>query len=455
VIERVWAALGGSPDGPRAVTVQRTGPILASRLPVGEFATATAASALLAAAELARARGLPSPEIGLDADHAAASFTSERHLRLDGESVGPGFAPLSTWLRTADGWLRSHANYPHHHRALLAALGVGDDREAVRAAAAHRAGEDLEDAIVAAGGAAAMLRDPNTWAAHPQGRAVAGLGLLDLDEGAGREMRPLAALASAALAASGVRVLDLTRVIAGPVAGRTLAALGADVLRIDAPDAIELDGSTLDGGPGKRWARIDLRTAGGARTLDALLADADVLITGYRPGALDRLGFGVADVARRHPHVVTASLSAWGATGPWGTRRGFDSLVQAASGIAATCTEPDAEVPGALPAQALDHGTGHLIAAAVLRGLAHRTRTGRPLHGRFALARTAAWLLAQPRPGSTPEPAPVPPPDPTPFLLKLRYGTSTLTVVRPPGSLDGVPLRWNAAVVPIDRASWR
>jgi CoA-transferase family III len=376
-------------------------------------------------------------------------------LRLDGESVGPGFAPLSTWLRTADGWLRSHANYPHHRRALLAALGVGDDREAVRAAAAHRAGEDLEDAIVAAGGAAAMLRDPNTWAAHPQGRAVAGLGLLDLDEGAGREMRPLAALASAALAASGVRVLDLTRVIAGPVAGRTLAALGADVLRIDAPDAIELDGSTLDGGPGKRWARIDLRTAGGARTLDALLADADVLITGYRPGALDRLGFGVADVARRHPHVVTASLSAWGATGPWGTRRGFDSLVQAASGIAATCTEPDAAIPGALPAQALDHGTGHLIAAAVLRGLAHRTRTGRPLHGRFALARTAAWLLAQPRPGSTPEPAPVPPPDPTPFLLKLRYGTSTLTVVRPPGSLDGVPLRWNAAVVPIDRASWR
>ena len=134
-----------------------------------------------------------------------------------------------------------------------------------------------------------------------------------------------------------MRVLDLTRVIAGPVAGRTLAALGADVLRIDAPDAVELPGSTLDGGPGKRWARVDLRTPAGASTFDALLADADVLIEGYRPGALDRLGFGPHNVARRHPHLVTASLSAWGTTGPWGERRGFDSLVQAASGIAVTC----------------------------------------------------------------------------------------------------------------------
>ena len=251
-----------------------------------------------------------------------------------------------------------------------------------------------------------------------------------------------------------MRVLDLTRVIAGPVAGRTLAALGADVLRIDAPDAVELPGSTLDGGPGKRWARVDLRTPAGASTFDALLADADVLIEGYRPGALDRLGFGPHNVARRHPHLVTASLSAWGTTGPWGERRGFDSLVQAASGIAVTCTDPGAEQPGALPAQALDHGTGHLIAAAVLRGLVHRTQTGRPLHARFALARTAAWLLQQPRAAGTGSARPHPP-EPTRFLLDVPHGASTVTLVAPPGELDGRSLRWDQAIASIDRASWR
>ena len=175
------------------------------------------------------------------------------------------------------------------------------------------------------------------------------------------------------------------------------------------------------------------------------------------PGALDRLGFGPHNVARRHPHLVTASLSAWGTTGPWGERRGFDSLVQAASGIAVTCTDPGdpgAEQPGALPAQALDHGTGHLIAAAVLRGLVHRTQTGRPLHARFALARTAAWLLRQPRAAGTGSARPHPP-EPARFLLDVPYGARTVTLVAPPGELDGRSLRWDQAIASTDRASWR
>lgn len=382
----------------------------------------------------------------------AASFTSERHLRLDGNPVGPGFAPLSTWLRTTDGWLRSHANYPHHRAALLTALGVSDDDlDRARVAAAQHRAEELEQAIFAAGGCAGALRDRAAWEAHRQGRALAGRGLLELDETAAGAP-PLDALAPGALPASGVRVLDLTRVIAGPVAGRTLAALGADVLRVDAPGAIELEGSALDGGPGKRWARLDLRTRDGAAAVDALLGQADVIIEGYRPGALDQLGFGQRELARRHPHLVTASLSAWGEVGPWGGRRGFDSLVQSASGIAAACTAPGAENPGALPAQALDHGTGHLIAAAVLRGLANRAGSGRPLRARFALARTAAWLLEMPRADVAPGRAP---PDPAPFLIDLPFGARTLTVVSPPGELDGRPLRWDAAIAATAQASWR
>ena len=129
-------------------------------------------------------------------------------------------------------------------------------------------------------------------------------------------------------------MLDLTRVIAGPVAGRTLAALGAEVLRIDPPALPELPEAHLDTGPGKRSALLDLADA---ERREALLAGADVLLTGYRPGSLDRFGLD------RHPQLVHVSLSAWGTAGPWAGRRGFDSLVQVASGIAAACAAPDGD----------------------------------------------------------------------------------------------------------------
>ncbi|MFE7838520.1 CoA transferase, partial [Streptomyces sp. NPDC057474] len=187
---------------------------------------------------------------------------------------------------------------------------------------------------------------------------------------------------------AGVRVLDLTRVIAGPVATRTLALLGADVLRVDPPGMPEILDQHADTGFGKRSATLDLAADPGA--FEALLADADVVVTGYRPGALDRFGLSPEALTERRPGLVVAQLSAWGAYGPWAGRRGFDSLVQVASGIATV--EGSVEQPGALPAQALDHGTGYLLAAAVLRALTERLDGGGSRVVRLALARTAAWL---------------------------------------------------------------
>jgi crotonobetainyl-CoA:carnitine CoA-transferase CaiB-like acyl-CoA transferase len=243
--------------------------------------------------------------------------------------------------------------------------------------------------------------------------------------------------ASAARPAAGLRVLDLTRVIAGPVAGRTLAALGAGVLRIDPPGLPELPEAHLDTGPGKRSAVLDLADA---ERREALLAGADVVLSGYRPGALERFGLD------RHPHVVHVSLSAWGATGPWAGRRGFDSLVQVATGIAAACAGPDG-TPGVLPAQALDHGTGHLMAAAALRGLAARER-GEPVRAaRLSLARTAAELLAAPRREG---PARAPDPD------RFRVSFGDVELIGPPGALDGVPLAWAHGPRPLggDPPAW-
>jgi crotonobetainyl-CoA:carnitine CoA-transferase CaiB-like acyl-CoA transferase len=233
-------------------------------------------------------------------------------------------------------------------------------------------------------------------------------------------------------------------VIAGPFATRTLASHGADVLRIDSPRLPDDPGSLVDTGLGKRHARLDLAAAADRRTVEDLLATADVVVQGYRPGALAGFGLDPAALAERHPHLVVVSLSAWGTEGPWAGRRGFDSLVQAATGIALECGSPDE--PGVLPAQALDHATGHLAAATVLAAVARRRDEGGGWHGELSLARTAHWLLGAPR--QAPEDGE--PADPGPYLLSLPSAEGTVTVVGPPGSPP-----WRTAAAFGARPVWR
>jgi hypothetical protein len=439
----LWAALGGDPARADEVAVRAAGRYLSSPFDVDGLAIGAVTAALLAAAELAEARGAARPAVVVDAEHVACAFGSERHMRRVEPAPSAkrlGFAPLSRFAPTCDGWIRTHANYPHHRRALLTALGVGEE-QAIEAIA-EREAEELETAIVEAGGAAAAVRAPDAWAAHPQGRAVTVEPLVERAVAVdplvervrakrrGPGERPLEA-ANAAQPAAGVRVLDLTRVIAGPVATRFLAALGADVLRIDPPQMPEDADGLLETCPGKRLVDLDLRDAAAAETLHALLAEADVLVHGYRPGALAAFGIDNGTLAERYPHLVVASLAAWGRSGPWAQRRGFDSLVQAASGIATR--EGSADEPGALPVQALDHATGYLIAAGVLRELAARERGEATAHLAFALAATAAELMRR----SAPDP-PAAAPDPDRFGITLEG----VSLIAPPGALNGQPLRW-------------
>lgn len=391
-----WSVLGGDPALLARVTpVVRSG-ALPAKLPVRELARGCVGACALAAAELTAVRtGWDVPRVRVDDGAVATAFASERHLLVDGRAPVT-FAPLSRFWRTADGWVRTHANYAHHREALLAALGSsGPSVESVAARLAERSSLEIEDAVYAAGGLAVALRTPEEWAAHPQGVAVAERPLLSRERLTDGPARALPALTgSPALPAAGLRVLDLTRVIAGPVATRTLALLGADVLRIDSPRLPELPDQHADTGFGKRSATLDLAQRADRRTFDELLARADVVVTGYRPGALDRFGLTPQALAESAPGIVVAQLSAWGAYGPWADRRGFDSLVQVATGIAAV--EGAAGEPGALPVQALDHGTGYLLAAAVLRALTEQAGgEGGARCVRLALARTAGWLLAE------------------------------------------------------------
>ncbi|MCX5242033.1 CoA transferase [Streptomyces prunicolor] len=401
-IKVAWAAMGGDPALVSYVsTVTRQG-ALEARLPVRELARACVGACALAAAELgARRAGLAEvPGVRVDDGAVATAFVSERHLLIDGRAPVT-FAPLSRFWRTADGWVRTHANYPHHRARLLSALKLPGDASVADVAGvlAERSALEVETAVYGAGGLAVALRTAEEWAAHPQGAAVAGRPLVERERLGSARARAFPPLnGDLLLPAAGLRVLDLTRVIAGPVATRTLALLGADVLRVDAPQLPEDPDAHADTGFGKRSTRLDLGTAADRRTFEELLARADVVVTGYRPGALDRFGLSPEALVDGRPGLIVAQLSAWGAYGPWGDRRGFDSLVQVATGIAATegieGIEGAPERPGALPAQALDHGTGYLLAGAVLRALTEQSEQGHSLVLRLALARTAAWLTA-------------------------------------------------------------
>jgi hypothetical protein len=300
--------------------------------------------------------------------------------------------PVAGVYRTGDGrFVRLHTNFAHHRRAVVDLLGASDSRDAVQEKLAAWQGEAFERAANEAGGVVALMRSAEEWSAHPQARALAALPLFEIERIGDAPPRRLA---PAPRPLSGLRVLDLTRIVAGPVCGRALAAHGADVLRIAAPALPFLEWLVIDTGRGKRSAFADLETAEGRAALTRLLGDADIFVQAYRPGALAARGFAPADVARVRPGIVYVSLSAYSHVGPWNARRGFDSLVQTATGFNhAEGEAAGVDGPKELPAQALDHASGQLMAAAALLARARQAREGGSWHVRVSLAQTGRWLF--------------------------------------------------------------
>lgn len=390
LLARVWSELGRDAD-----ELDRLAPLpeapLPARLDVSALAVASVAAASLAGWAASAGPG----SIRLDGDRIANAFQSERVARFDG--VAPDvWSPLSGFRRAGDGWVRTHGNYPHHAAALRRVLGLSATDAAVPAivddVVSRRSAGELAAEVTAAGGMCVVVsaEDP------PADARLTARPLIDItrlrDAAPPRREQ---GIPDRGLPLAGIRVLDLTRVIAGPVATRTLALLGADVLRVDPPHPPEIGWQHLEGGPGKRTALVDARTANGARTLHGLLTGAHVVVLGYRPASLARIGLDPVGLAARYPGLVIAQLSAWGVEGAEAELGGFDSLVQAASGIAVVEGESDA--PGALPAQALDHATGYLLAAAVCTLIERRTSLGGSWLARMSLRRTAAELLTMPR----------------------------------------------------------
>ncbi|MGH8334338.1 MAG: CoA transferase, partial [Pseudomonas sp.] len=356
---------------------------LPSAFAVTDLACASIAAAGQAASEwLQQQTGrLPSLEV----DRRLASFWFATSIRPVGWSVPPLWDPVAGDYATKDGWIRLHTNAPHHRAAAEKVLGASADRAAMASKVAQWAKSDLEQAVVEAGGCAAEMRSWAQWQAHPQGQAVNAEPLIQFADNSRQNAKPWQG--SVAQPMAGIKVLDLTRVLAGPIASRFLAGLGADVLRIDPPTWNE-PGVVPEVTLGKRCARLDLHDKTDRAVFESLLKDADILLHGYRADALERLGYSVAEREKLAPGLIDVSLNAYGWSGPWQNRRGFDSLVQMSSGIAdAGLQWKRADKPTPLPLQALDHATGYLMAASAIRLL------GRSGLARLSLARTAKLLI--------------------------------------------------------------
>ncbi|MCP3426697.1 CoA transferase [Rothia sp. AR01] len=426
-------------------------------LPVESLAIRSASAALTAAHAFLGER-----RFALDTRRLAGAFASIRHLRVDGAAPEP-YDAASGFFQCRDGWVRTHANYPHHRDALAGALGLGELAAALR----ERAAADVEELAFATGGLAVRVRGRAEWRATLPAEGRAGAAgpetpwiALHPRTGSPRAVdRPAGDRRDAGSRLAGLRVLDLTRVIAGPTGTKFLAALGADVLRVDPPHRPELLTQHLDTDDGKRSAEADLREADALNRVRALATEADVVLTGYRPGALARFGLDAAAPLETRPGLAVVELDAWGGCPePWRGRRGFDSLVQAASGIAdlygtaagdeeaarddtvtghGTSMRDEAWNPGALPVQALDHATGYGAAAAALTLL--------PTGGsaRLSLARTAEELFSLPplRPG------PGPAGEAAPELVEVGSPHGRLTRVAPLIGEPRAPGRYGADVL--------
>jgi crotonobetainyl-CoA:carnitine CoA-transferase CaiB-like acyl-CoA transferase len=435
LLSQAWAALGADQADLGLITFTGDGhgllPSNRAALPAltAAVATSTVAASLLDAAR----RTAPPVSVFIDLEHVAVAARSEHYARSEAVVRSDRISPLSMFWETADGRsFRIHGEYPWHYERALRVLACDDRHRSVKQAVASWRADDLEEALAAARALGYAVRTEEEWITHPQGQAVACFPLLQTVVGQGPVHFHIPGRV-----ASGFRVLDLTRVLAGPIATRTLAGWGAEVLRVDSPRLPELPVHALDTLSGKRSANLDLADSAGRARLEELLDAADLLVQGYRPGALTRFGLDPLDLSLRHPHLNVVTLSAWGPTGPWSDRRGFDSLVQCPTGLA--LAEGQDGRPGWLPAQVLDHATGYLAAAAGLLALAAAQEDQKPRSVQLSLAQTARWLNGA---GTADRDSPRQV-DVDAYRIRLAGAVAPVEVIRPPGRLADLSPSWS------------
>ena len=420
-------------------------PVLPSSFYVGTAAQTSIAAAALAACELGHLRGQPRQHVAVDMAHAALECSG--WFSLDGR-VPKIWDKFSGLYRCSDGWVRIHANFAHHRAGALRLMGL-DPVTASRADAEQAllawSAVAFETAAANAGLVVAAVRSFAEWDAQPPGQAIAAQPLMHFERIGDAAPHALEKIPANQLPLAGLRVLDLTRILAGPVCGRMLAGLGADVMLVNSPHLPNIE-SIADTSRGKLSCHIDLKTPGGVQNLQKLAAQAHVFVQGYRPGGLHALGFGPQQLAALNPGIVVVSLSAYGTQGAWAPKRGFDSLVQTATGFNhAEMQASGANAPKALPMQILDYATGHLMAFAAAAALHRQQREGGSWNVTLSLAQTGLWLRAM---GRVADGFGVSPPGREPFVETSESGFGQLQAIRLSAQLQRTALGWRRRSMP-------
>jgi crotonobetainyl-CoA:carnitine CoA-transferase CaiB-like acyl-CoA transferase len=448
ILADLWTTAGGEASALDRVTLTGEEPQLPSSFRVAAAAQTSIAAAAMAAANIWQLRSGQPQDIAVDMRHAVVECRSERYLRVDGKPPGPGWDVIAGVYRTGDNrFVRLHTNFPHHRDAVCKVLDCKPERDAVQTALMRWEGEKFETAAYATGGVVAMMRPREEWSATAHARALAGLPLISIEKIGDAAPKPWP---SGDRPLSGVRVLDLSRVIAGPVAGRTLAVHGADVMLISSPNLPAIHWLTIDTGRGKLTTFADLKTEQGRDLLRGLLAEADIFSQGYRPAAIAALGFSPGEAARISPGIVYVSLSAYGHAGPWAGRRGFDSLVQTSTGFNhAEGQAAGVDGPKELPAQMLDHTTGYLMAFGAMMARARQSREGGSWHVQVSLARTGNWLWTLGRVADGFKTEDIKAETVAPLMEEIPSGFGPLRSVRHSASLSKTPAFWERPAMPL------
>lgn len=446
----LWSLADLPPQMCAGVILTGTEPALPSSFHIGTAAQASIAASALMAAEIHRLRSGDEQEVAVDMRDAAILFRSERYLGLNGVPLPEPVDAIFGLFQCGDGrWVRLHTNFPHHRDGVLRVLGgIPHNREAVSKALQAWKAPDFEEACAEAGLVVTMSRRFAEWDAHPQGHAVANIPPVIIERIGEAPPRSFSAGQKRPLA--GVRVLEMTRAVAGPVAGRSLASHGADVMLITAPHLPSILPLTVDTGRGKLSAQLDLRDPSARDTLRGLVQHADIFLQGYRPGAIAGHGFSPGELAELNPGIICVSLSAYGHAGPWSGRRGFDSLVQNANGMnLAEAAAAGEEKPRPLPCQTNDHASGYLLAFGAMAALYRRAIEGGSWHVRIGLAPTAQWIrnLGRLENGLTAvDPSRG---DVVDRLEEIDSGFGRLTVVRDAPRMSITPPYWARPSVPL------
>src|SRR5436305_5969975 len=448
ILKDIWTSVGGEAAALERVRLTGEEPQIPSSFRVAVAGQTTIAVAGLAAAEIWKLRGGKAQDVAVDMRHAVVECRSERYLRVDGKPPGPAWDAIAGVYKTGDNrFVRLHTNFPHHRDAVCKVLNCKAERDAVQAALMQWDGEAFETAAYAGGCVVALMRSYEEWQAVPHAKALAGLPLVRIEKIGEAEPKPWPA-GDRPLA--GVRVLDLSRVIAGPVAGRALAAHGGDVMLISSPNLPAIPWLTIDTGRGKLTSFVDLKSEEGRDVLRGLLAEADIFSQGYRPTSIAALGFSPQDAANISPGIVYVSLSAYGHAGPWAGRRGFDSLVQTSTGFNhAEGQAAGVDGPKELPAQMLDHATGYLMAFGAMMAKARQSQEGGSWHVRVSLAQTGNWLWNFGRVADGFKTEDIKAETAAPFMEEIPSGFGPLRSVRHSAALSKTPAFWARPAMPL------